>query len=117
MKKKEEIYQALMQANDLLEYRNKIINAFKNNIFLSEYLKKLDDAGYNYVLKDVENFIQEIKSMEEKINLGLFEDFFESPSPADYAKILINTSPGENKKIVEEIKDRISDLKDRLKKK
>ena len=116
MKKKEEIYQALMQANDLLEYRNKIINAFKNNIFLSEYLKKLDDAGYNYVLKDVENFIQEIKSMEEKINLGLFEDFFESPSPADYAKILINTSPGENKKIVEEIKDRISDLKDRLKK-
>ena len=75
MKKKEEIYQALMQANDLLEYRNKIINAFKNNIFLSEYLKKLDDAGYNYVLKDVENFIQEIKSMEEKINLGLFEDF------------------------------------------
>ena len=114
MKKKEEIYQALMQANDLLEYRNKIINAFKNNIFLSEYLKKLDDAGYNYVLKDVENFIQEIKSMEEKINLGLFEDFFESPSPADYAKILINTSPGENKKI-EETKDRISDLKDRIK--
>ena len=53
--------------------------------------------------------------MEEKINLSLFEDFFESPSPADYAKIL-NTSPGENKKIVEEIKDRISDLKDRLKK-
>ena len=106
--------QALMQANDLLEYRNKIINAFKNNIFLSEYLKKLDDAGYNYVLKDVENFIQEIKSMEEKINLGLFEDFFESPSPADYAKILINTSPGENKKI-EETKDRISDLKDRIK--
>ena len=67
------------------------------------------------MLKDVDNFIQEIKSMEEKINLSLFEDFFESPSPADYAKIL-NTSPGENKKIVEEIKDRISDLKDRLKK-
>ena len=83
---------------------------------MSEYLKKSDDAGYSYVLKDVENFIQEIKSMEEKINLGLFEDFFESPSPADYAKILINTSPGENKKIVEEIKDRISDLKDRIKK-
>ena len=37
---KKEICQVLMQANDLLEYRNKIINAFKNNIFLSEYLKK-----------------------------------------------------------------------------
>ena len=65
---------------------------------MSEYLKKSDDAGYNYVLKDVENFIPEIKSMEEKINLDLFEDFFESPSPAHYAKILVKTSPGENKK-------------------
>ena len=37
---KREIRQVSMQANDLLEYRNKIINAFKNNIFLSEYLKK-----------------------------------------------------------------------------
>ena len=39
-KEKKEIRQVLMQAKDLLEYRNKIINAFKNNIFLSEYLKK-----------------------------------------------------------------------------
>ena len=29
-----------MQANDLLEYRNKIIDAFKNATFSSEYLKK-----------------------------------------------------------------------------
>ena len=27
----------------------------------------------------------------------MFEDFSESPSPADYAKMLINTSPDENK--------------------
>ena len=46
----------------------------------------------------------------------MFEEFFESSSPADYAKMLINTSPDENKKIVEEIKDRILDLKGRLKK-
>ena len=46
---KEEIKEVLMQANDLLEYRNKIINAFKNDIFLSEYLKKSDDAGYKCV--------------------------------------------------------------------
>ena len=26
-----------MQANDLLKYRNKIINAFKNGTFLSEH--------------------------------------------------------------------------------
>ena len=106
-----------MQANDLFEYRNKIIDTFKNGTFSSEHVKKTDNAAYNYVLKDVNVFIQEIESMSEKINLSLFEDFFESSSPADYAKILINTSPGENKKIVEEIKDRISDLKDSLKKK
>ena len=91
MKKEEEIYGVLMQANEMLEYRDKIIDAFKNGIFLSEYLKKSDDAGYNYVLKYVKDFIQEIKSMEEKINLSLFEDFLESSSPAYYAKMLINT--------------------------
>ena len=105
-----------MQANDLFEYRNKIIDTFKNGTFSSEHVKKTDNAAYNYVLKDVNVFIQEIESMSEKINLSLFEDFFESSSPADYAKKLINTSPNENKKIVAEIKDRISDLKDRIKK-
>ena len=55
--------------------------------------------------------------MAEKINLSLFEDFFESSSPADYAKELINTkNPIENKKIAAEIKNKISDLKDRIKK-
>ena len=46
----------------------------------------------------------------------MFEDFFESSSPADYAKELINTkNPDEKKEIVTEIKNRISDLKDRIK--
>ena len=85
---KEEINGVLMQANDLLEYRDKIIDAFKDGTFSSERLKKLDDAAYDYVLKDVNNFIQEIKSMEEKINLSLSKDFFESSSPADYAEML-----------------------------
>ena len=39
-KEKIEINGVLMQANDLLEYRDKIINAFKNGTFSSEYLKK-----------------------------------------------------------------------------
>ena len=55
--------------------------------------------------------------MAEKINFSLFEDFFESSSPADYAKTLINTrNPDENKENVTVVKDRISDLKDRIKK-
>ena len=38
--------------------------------------------------------------MAEKTNLSLFEDFFESSSPVDYAKLLINTkNPDETKKL------------------
>ena len=52
------------------------------------------------MLEDVNNFIQKIESMAEKINLSLFEDFVGSSSPADYAKALINTkNPDENKKM------------------
>ena len=56
------------------------------------------------MLKDVKDFIQKIESISEKINLSLFKDFFGLSSPADYAKILINTSPNENKKNVAEIR-------------
>ena len=69
------------------------------------------------MLEEVNNFIQKVKSMTEKIHLSLLEDFFESPSPADYTKILINTkNPDENKDAVAEIEDIISDLKGRIKK-
>ena len=55
--------------------------------------------------------------MERKINLSLFEDLFESSSPADYAKNLINTkNRDEQKEIVKEMENRISDLNDRIKK-
>ena len=115
-KEKEEINEVLMQVNDMLEYRDKIIDAFKDGTFLSEYLKKSDDAAHDYVLKDVIKFIQKIESMAENINLSLFKDFFESSSPADYVNRLVNVKdPNENKKIVAEIKNRISDLKDRIK--
>ena len=104
-----------MQANNLLEYRSKIIHAFKNGTFSSEHLKKSEKTAYNFTLKGVNKFIREIRSMEENINLSLFKDFFEFLSPADYAKELINIkNQDENKKIVKEIKDRISDLKDRI---
>ena len=38
---KEEINGVLMQANDLLEYRNKTINAFEDGTFLPEHLKQI----------------------------------------------------------------------------
>ena len=39
-KEEEEINGVSMQANELLKYTNKIINAFRNGTFLSEHLKK-----------------------------------------------------------------------------
>ena len=68
------------------------------------------------MLKDVDDFIQEIKSLEEKIYLILSENIFESSSPADYAKKLINTeNANENKEAVAKREDRRLDLKDRIK--
>ena len=49
------------------------MKAFKDGTFLSEHLEISDVVAHNYVLEDVKDFIQEIKSMEEKINLSLFE--------------------------------------------
>ena len=105
-----------MQVNNLLEYRDKIIDAFKDGIFLSEHLKKSDNAAYDYMLEDVNKFIQEIKSMKEKINFGLLEDFFEL-LPTDYAKTLINIKNGDgNKEIAAEIKHRIKEMSEAEKK-
>ena len=75
----------MIQTNDMLEYRNKIINAFKDGTLSSEHLKKSDAAAYDYVLKDVNKFIQKIESMAKSISLSFF---FESSSPPDYVKEL-----------------------------
>ena len=82
----------------MLEHWDKIIEAFKDGTLSSEHLKKSDAAAHDYVLEGVEKFIQKTKSTAENINLSLFEEFFESSSPADYAKNLINVNDlNENK--------------------
>ena len=55
----------MIQANDLLKYKDKIIDVFKDGTFSSEHLKKSDAAAYDYVLKDINNFIKKIKLMEQ----------------------------------------------------
>ena len=68
------------------------------------------------MLKDVSELIKKIESMAENINLSLFNEFFDS-SPVDYAKYVINLkNTEENKEFVTEAKNRISDLKDEIKK-
>ena len=89
----------------------------KMALFCLNIFKKSDNAAHDCVQEDVKDFIQKIESMEETINLNLFNKFFESSSPVDYAKMLINIkNADENKqKIVEEVEDKISYLKDRIK--
>ena len=77
----------------------------------------ITDVAYDYVLKDVNTFIQKIELMSENINPNFFNEFFEL-SPADYAKELINTkNPDKKKETVAEIEDRISKFKRQNKKK
>ena len=64
-----------MHANDLLKYRDKIIDAFKDGTFSFEHLKKSDGATHDCVLENVNDFIQKIKSMSENINLSLLVSF------------------------------------------
>ena len=78
-----------MQANDMLNYRDEIIEAFRNGTFSSEHLKKSDNVAYDYRLKDASKSIKKIESMAKNINLSLINEFFEL-SPVDYAKYLIN---------------------------
>ena len=112
---KEKINGVLMQANDLLEYRDKIIKAFKDGTFLSEYFKKSDDAAHDYVLKDVMILFRKLNQWKKKLTYVCSGISFELLS-ADYAKILINIKTvDENKKIIEEIEYRTSYLKDRIK--
>ena len=78
-----------MEANDMLNYRDEIIEAFRNGTFSYEHLKKSDDAAYDYRLKDASKSIKKIESMAKNINLSLINEFFEL-SPVDYAKYLID---------------------------
>ena len=48
-KEKKEINEVLMQADNMLEYSDKIIELFRNGTFSSEHLKKSDNAACDYV--------------------------------------------------------------------
>ena len=54
-----------MEINDMLEGRDKIIEAFRDGTFSSEHLKKSNDAASDYVLKDVKKFIQKIDQWQK----------------------------------------------------
>ena len=56
-----------MQGNDLLEYRNKIIDVFKDGTFLSENLKELDNAAYDFMLNYVKEKLRKLNRWKKKL--------------------------------------------------
>ena len=55
-----------MQANDLLKYRDKIINAFKQGTFLSESSKKESkDVQNNFELEDVISLFRKLSQYQK----------------------------------------------------
>ena len=66
-KEKEEINGVLMQANNLLEYRKKIIDAFKDGTFLSEHLRELDNAAYDFMLNYVKEPFKKLNRWKKKL--------------------------------------------------
>ena len=56
-----------MHANDMLEYGDKIIEAFRDGTFSSEHLKKSDDAAYDYILEDVNNLFRKLNRWQKKL--------------------------------------------------
>ena len=56
-----------MQGNDLLEYRSKIIDAFKDGTFLSENLKELDNAAYDFMLNYVKEHFKKLNRLKKKL--------------------------------------------------
>ena len=85
----------------------KLLMPLKMVLFLSEHLKKSNNAAYNHCWKMQRILLRKLNQCQ-KINLTLFQDFVESSSPADYAKMLINTEdPDKSKEFVAEIKNNI----------
>ena len=101
----EEINSVIMHTIDLLEYRDRIIKHLKKIFFLFEQVKEEPKNVYGeFVIKDVSNFIQKIKSISKNISSSLFNEFFES-SLVDYAEYLINLkNTTENKEFATEAK-------------
>ena len=66
-KEREEINGVLMQANNLLEYRKEIIDAFKDGTFLSEHLRELDNAAYDFMLNYVKEHFKKLNRWKKKL--------------------------------------------------
>ena len=112
IKAKEE---TLSAAEKLLNNRQEVIDAFKMGIF--PYIDGFQIKESEEELKDVKKFIEYIENESKKINYDLFKNYFNFVVPSALAKQLYTTKDkNKNDKLVEEIKNRWSNLKDEAEK-
>ena len=121
IKAKEE---TLSSAEKLLNNRQ-VIDAFKRGIFpyidgfqiKGEPEEESEEKNLEKIKDDFKKFIKYIEKESKSINYYLFKDYFDVLVPSALAKKLYETkNTNKNNELVEAIKNRWSNLKDKIKK-
>ena len=99
---------------NIIDFFKKGIFPFKGNVFKTKEEIKEKSKELKQYINNTFNFIE---GKSEVINNDLFAKYFNFSKPIDLAKKLHETKDAkENSELVEEIKNRWSNLKDEIKK-
>ena len=99
---------------NIIDFFEKGIFPFKGNVFKTkeEEKEKTKEEETEEFIKNVASFIEK---KSEDINNDLFRKYFNFSGPIDLTKKLLKTKDArKNSKFVEEIKNRLSNLKDEI---
>ena len=99
---------------NVVDYFKKEIFPFKGNVFKTKEKKSEEKSGEK-IEKSINDGIIFIKEKSKYINNDLFKRYFNFSAPIDLAKKLFETKDKKkNSELVEEIKNRWSNLKDEI---
>ena len=114
IKAKEE---TIIAAEKLLNKRQEVNDAFKTGIFPYEDGFQIKEESEEESEDDFKKFTKYIKNESKGLNYDLFKNYFNFEGPGALTKQLYETkSKNKNNKLVKEIKNRWSNLKDEVKK-
>ena len=114
IKAKEE---TIIAAEKLLNNRQEVNDAFKTGIFPYEDGFQIKEESEEESEDDFKKFTKYIKNESKGLNYDLFKNYFNFEGPGALTKQLYETkSKNKNNKLVKEIKNRWSNLKDEVKK-
>ena len=100
---------------NIVDYFKKEIFPFKGNVFKKKKEEKSEEKSGEKIEKSINDGIIFIKEKSKYINNDLFKKYFNFSAPIDLAKKLFETKDKKkNSELVEEIKNRWSNLKDEI---